>query len=484
MDFIQTVKSINQEAYNSQMKKALLTAVRTADETTRETFFNSYHGPEYNTDIKAILSELSIKYTAYALSQINDSYGFSKISIAKDTLNAWFNINSNKAGPALFKIVLCDMGLEDCFNNKETWNKIVTSISDTSFITGLKTEEEVASKHTIFMLLGSIMAFDSVSADSISKKWYNIFQAAPLSQMPWFDSFTQFDIISPELIPDIRSAVNTVTKEYFTKNKGVYLPSGTVTTHPVNYERTIYGAAVQRWLNSDNGPKKYSISPPSSINNTSTYPPDPSSSGCILSSALILLENAAEKQASVIRPGDKLLTGSGSSVCSEDILKMRGTFILYGINGETPIFTSEHCIMTDRGWCSLEPELINEMNPKYEAKHLYVGDIVHRCRRSRNGKYVFFKEEIKSIETITVQEQEVYVFRTEFGAPECFANGVLTLLPFPDITPGYIRKRLSLMDINERRCILKIISDENKVFEKLLGKISFTALCNIMENDI
>ena len=483
LDFIEKVKSIDNAEYSRKMKDELLKVIRTADDGVYDTFFSGYAKELYNSH-RDKLAELSVKYTAFALSFVNN-YGFnSTVTISYDTISEWFK-NNNEIGSFLFRRILCAMGLEEYCNNGDIWKQIIETLTTETFIIGFDVEVLSSSQWSLSMLLGAVQAFDKNSANSVITAWKALkevpFDFGAVEKILWFCSFYEFDCFSSLLNNDLTNAVNQCRKEEYKVEKGVYAPPGDVYKTYDTYHRFHYGESVLNWIKSDVGPKKYGIPTNTSVNNIETD--QPSDPGCIRADAKIFIYENAQKPIYEIRAGDRILNKNGTGICSEDILKFQGTFILYGINDDEPIFTTEHCIYTDRGWCSLNPGLINEMNPQFDVTELLIGDAVHRCKLDKDNKPVFYKEIVKRINTVEVENAEVYDFRISDGAPECYANGILTLLAFPEISIGYIKQRISLLNMEDKRLFVSAISENKELIEKVFGQITTLRLLELLQGE-
>ena len=171
------------------------------------------------------------------------------------------------------------------------------------------------------------------------------------------------------------------------------------------------------------------------------------SGGCVTGDTKICLSDGREIPISQIREGMEVLSENGTvSVTSDEKVINRHITCLYGINDIPPFMSLEHAVLTEEGWKSLDPETTNSINSFYHAAKLQVGDVVYTLK----GKEIVRKitkqyADIQSRETFTG-----YDLHFRQGYQSYYANGILVLLNYPEITIARIKRVLDSMSFKTK----------------------------------
>ena len=128
--------------------------------------------------------------------------------------------------------------------------------------------------------------------------------------------------------------------------------------------------------------------------------------------------------------------------------------------------------MTEEGWKSLDPETTNSINSFYHAAKLQVGDVVYTLK----GKEIVRKitkqyADIQSRETFTG-----YDLHFRQGYQSYYANGILVLLNYPEITIARIKRVLDSMSFQKQKRFRHMIEQNYDIFSDMFGELSMSQL--------
>ena len=110
------------------------------------------------------------------------------------------------------------------------------------------------------------------------------------------------------------------------------------------------------------------------------------------------------------------------------------------------------------------------MNPNYNVKRLEIGDIAI----TEQGNEIV--TDIIVLQTDTDEGFEGYDIHFREGYNSYYANGVLVLLNYPDITINGILQRLSDLSLESQKEFAAFITKNPEIFNKILGKSAFEHL--------
>lgn len=246
---------------------------------------------------------------------------------------------------------------------------------------------------------------------------------------------------------------------YFCAGEAYTVPAITETHHEYDV-----GEAVLKWLNS-NIVCQYNLRSEYTLNNhihNCESQRENTGTGCVTAQTLITMSDGMTKPIISLRSGMKVRSAGGISVLSDEFIVNRRLKTLYGINELEPFMSPEHAVMTTEGWKSLAPEQSNQINSYYNVTLL------------RRGDQVFTLEGTVRVEKITVAQAKPeenftgYDLHFISGEKSYYANGLLVLLNYPDITLARLMRALEGMEAGRRRRFLTLFQTERDLFDELL----------------
>lgn len=303
--------------------------------------------------------------------------------------------------------------------------------------------------------------------------------------------YTENPVISSAVKSAVENAVNQKTQVNSSTtpiSRGVYLPSGTVVNSYQYCERTssyYLGAAVKSWLQS-NAVTKYGYYRGDFDNHVKITEkvadsecPKSQESGCVAPGTLITLADGQNVPIEKIKPNTRILSEDGKiSVTSDEFITNKNIRCFYGFNDYAPFLSEEHAVRTSCGWRSLNPTLSNSINPHYNVEKLREGDTVVILKKSRQGDLVFEEEKVEKIVVKEAKEIQFTGYDLHFreGYNSYFANGILCLLNYPEITIKRVTDRLETMPENDILRFAHSIEDNYEIFAGVFGADSLNQL--------
>lgn len=113
-------------------------------------------------------------------------------------------------------------------------------------------------------------------------------------------------------------------------------------------------------------------------------PIDPTPPTCFTPDTMVIMGDGSAKAISDIEVGE-LVIGQGGTI--NRVLSIETPYLgdrrLYGLDGQAPFLTSEHPLMTQRGWASIEPDATALENADLPVVPLQIGDLLHRMESIR-----------------------------------------------------------------------------------------------------
>lgn len=113
-------------------------------------------------------------------------------------------------------------------------------------------------------------------------------------------------------------------------------------------------------------------------------PIDPTPPTCFTPETRVTMGDGSTKAISEIMVGE-LVIGQRGTI--NRVLAIETPFLgdrrLYGFDGRKPFLTSEHPIMTQRGWAAINPEATARENADLPVVPLQIGDVLHHMRAVR-----------------------------------------------------------------------------------------------------
>lgn len=202
-----------------------------------------------------------------------------------------------------------------------------------------------------------------------------------------------------------------------------------------------------------------------------------SDSGCVLAGTNIILADGSQIRVENIKSDMSVLNCSGTvSSTSDELIVNDSVRMLYSINDDEPFMSFEHAILTNRGWCSLNPGLSNEINPNFNVKKLLIGDVIEKAD-IYNGRVVYTSCEVKKINITENSEQKLcYDLHFYDGYNSYYANGYPCLLNYPTFTLSLLKKRISDMRPEEAKKFLEMCGNYSGTLETIFGKTNIEML--------
>lgn len=196
-----------------------------------------------------------------------------------------------------------------------------------------------------------------------------------------------------------------------------------------------------------------------------------SSSGCVIKGTKILTANGTECNIEDIKAHQEICNCKGSiSYTSDELIKNDMVEILYAINDDAPFMSLEHAILTERGWCSMNPTLSMSINPNFLVHQLELGDVFYK-KVSANGRITDIRCEITRINVSpNTAKKPCYDLHFFDGFNSYYANGYPCLLNYPEITLSSLKRQLAMMRAEQYNKFLNMCIENRDVLENIFGK--------------
>lgn len=197
-----------------------------------------------------------------------------------------------------------------------------------------------------------------------------------------------------------------------------------------------------------------------------------------------------ESDSGCVKAGTKILTADNRLVSVEDIventavrncmdsvsktdnelIKNTEVEMLYSINDDEPFMSLEHAVLTERGWCSLDPEASMSINRFNKVSKLIKGDIIKKISVI-NGVLKYEDCRIEKINIAPNTEKAVcYDLHFYDGYNSYYANGYPVLLNYPGFTLSGLMENIGGMTEEEKARFMKMSEEYNDVLVKAFGK--------------
>ncbi|HRI79087.1 MAG TPA: hypothetical protein PLR06_06070 [Cyclobacteriaceae bacterium] len=196
---------------------------------------------------------------------------------------------------------------------------------------------------------------------------------------------------------------------------------------------------------------------------------------------MVKMADGSSKKLIELGKGDKILNGEGKESLISFLQKIsKPGQMIYSINGGSPFLSEEEAIMTQRGWCSLNPRLTRSIHPHLRISHLKVGDAVWKT--DEQGKQHL--EAIRSIEKqARAAYNKYYCINVRQGDPSIWMNGFCVLINTPEInihrTASNIHQKMS---VSEQIAFKKKLDEMRPLLEKTFGKPVVNAAMNLLKD--
>lgn len=475
------IESVKQNNFSSFKNKEVLAIIKGCHEKTRTTFFKDAGAV---TGVDDQWKKIAIMLVAYTISQMgsnlyNDVGGIQGMvyceavgNLIKDNTVLWEDV---------FKKYLEQI---QAVIDKDFMKKFITETTQVNFIEGIHTQQNYLDCITICFAL--VRIYDTEHFENYCRKWEEILEtdivkgyrvARTLSE------YESYSVLRDGIRPYIENKVNEISNrktwsQIEKRNRGIATATHDVFTireqRNVVHDEYDQGPEVHGWLEDSEirsfFPGMKSI-PDCHIHNVSygSWETASNTGGCVTGDTMIRLGNGREIPISKIHPGMKILSDKRRiSVTSDEQIVNRHITRLYGINKIPPFMSWEHAVMTTDGWKSLDPETTNKINSFYQATLL------------REGDMVVTSDGIKKVDTITrkyadADKNEYFVgydlhFRE--GYHSYFANGILVLLNYPEITLSRVKKVMKEMNADEQERLVNMVKQNYDIFCDIFGELT------------
>lgn len=454
-------KSIGYDAFEYG---ELVRAVKGCDEKLKSTFFPNAEA----LSGLAGCSELAIKLVCYTIAKTT-AYGFNKCINAipyPSTIGSLLSGNAVLGEWVLRRFIDGMIDSSDLTDDFKA--SIFAAVTAGHYVSG--TFAEMCAGHRVKASL--LFKFVKIYMPARYNEFYTIYHAEnqslteTLDQIPYFESYATDDKLYLGIQDDVAASINAQTniKDYTTQKSSRYVDSVGVHTCSSTYKHHEYdvGQAVLKWLDSDDL-KKYGLRSKETVDNhvhTCELQKD-DGAGCVTAQTLIAMADGGSKPITSLCPGMKVRSAGGISILSDEFVVNRGLKTLYGINELEPFMSLEHAVMTTDGWKSLAPEQSNQINSYYNVTLL------------RQGDWVLTLDGTVQVNKITVAQASPgksftgYDLHFASGEKSYYANGLLVLLNYPDITLARLMRALDGMEACRRRHFFALFQAEQSLFEEL-----------------
>ncbi len=236
---------------------------------------------------------------------------------------------------------------------------------------------------------------------------------------------------------------------------------------------TYYGSGVYGWIKSPTGAASlglYSGHGPDNVKSSG------GGGGCVLAGVRVLTEAGEWVPVEEITPGTRVVNGSGGiSTVAGDIVVNPAVTGVYGLNGGAAFISRDHAVMTQRGWCSVDPEATRALLPHLRVGMLQVGDVVWKWRKSALGsRDICDLEVVREISHHEVAEEEArpgYTLRLEDGERSIWTDGYCTLLDYPELTTRQLARNIDgNLQLAEQVKLSEALRGAAPMLEKAFGK--------------
>lgn len=501
--FIGKIKELT-EIPTDYFQEVLLNGTFYADPDVNAAFLKGQTG-NYITygksQINDIIRELAVKYPSYVMSTLADTATFNIKSTIKDinfdTVDNWFLKNSNSIG----EIILMDYlyvvkQLKDYIDAGPGWaSQVADKVATDAFFQGINIQESTDGSFSVNKALLTVIKIIDDNGDNFQKVWQE-WATSKLGMgqeqdmnVDWLSTteanFQQGQSAYQQWASLISNASEVQEPPYQYSKLGVnaYNKYGSYYNHLV----MTYGKRLQVWLDSTDGPRKFDLRSGNSVQNVTDNIVDAPSSGCLTADTRILLDDGTELSVGQIKEGDRLRhTQRGYSTLGSEFPVNPSLKYVYSINDDEPFMSLEHAIMTQRGWCSMAPNLTKDLAPHHQVKLLTIGDVVLKVKNPGQGTVSFDKVVVKRINMKSFdlgKGPQGFGIQLRGGHHSYFANGYCCLVTYPEMTAQRITSNMrSNMTPSEQFQFNKKVNELSPLLDKALGNTAWPGLKRALMN--
>ena len=372
------------------------------------------------------------------------------------------------------------------FKDADHWLPIITKeVTTENFLEGFFDETQSGlGSFPVIILLHAIQALDKPGG-AYFKQVLRSFEASKHSLLisgwrsyDWFQPMSSFEKSNSSYNELNKSITAAISKQYSHEFPGGQICNANMGCTIIHSTRFSYGDGVLSWLNSKDGPAKYGL-------RSSVYPNNivhgARSGGCMVEGTKILLADGEWANVENIREGTQIRTIDGKTgTCSKEILVNRNITDLYGINEQEPYMTLEHCVMTQRGWCCLDPRFAMESHSHLRIGRLCIGDVVWQWKNGEFTKVVVEQIPIAKVVPGTVIGYDMHLLE---GQSSCISNGYASLVNNAGITAHKISSNItSNMSLAEKVTFTEKLNEMAPLLEKTFGKAVLSTVRSALNN--
>lgn len=202
-----------------------------------------------------------------------------------------------------------------------------------------------------------------------------------------------------------------------------------------------------------------------------------SDSGCVVQGTQILLADGSSCNIEDIKPHQEILNCNETvSYTSDEFIRNDSVEMLYAVNDDIPFMSLEHAIMTERGWCSMNPVMSMSINPNYEVRQLEIGDVFVK-KVLIEGKISDIRCEVKKINVSpNVSRKPCFDLHFFDGYNSYYANGYPCLLNYPEFTLSHLKGQIQTMSKEQYAKFINMCIENRDVLEIAFGKTNISFL--------
>jgi hypothetical protein len=464
------------------------------------TFFSSSSMPSdlaaLPDSMKTLMNEFCVKYTCFLIST-QTSFGFNSTvqNCDYDTLIGGF-LSTNKLALGDYYFTNKIQGdLPQVFASKEAVladlkTVIVQDVWMNGFATQIPLSQNGSNCAKYLLLIIRALDTDGQSLPTILQAWQgnSILWgfAVGYDAMDWVAnarlSFQQQQDIYNSLSAQVSSAITHCDGTTY-QTSGFVPPGGDPSP---TFTRTTYGSSVLNWLNSGDLLPTYGLRSGSNPNNFTTSTISPGG-GCLIAGTLITYASGQTKRIEEVVQGDLLLTGKVGSIAeaSSELVVTPNIRALYSVNEDEPFMSFDHVIMTQRGWCSLDPRKSMAYSPHQTVKQLHLGDVIWKMQ---NGHIQL--EVVRTLRTWDCAHSSDstpkmgFDVHTRGGHTSYVANGYVCLMSYPEITAQRICANSLTMTHTQHSELKKKLTDLSPLLGIALGEGVLPAVMLALEHSV
>jgi len=491
------VDSDNSDNFDQYKEKEIVHLIKIADESARQCFFSSEetsdHG--FSDDIKSTFTELSIKYCCYGISTITScNFNTTVQNCDYSIIGGWFQSHRD-TGSSFLAAYLKKNDMEP--TDSAFSDELCQTLESDGFITMEWVRNVTQSPSQAKLILAAVKYYIADRYDEVVSKWAEHFPSDTMEQLSryeWFDKYESTDTLYEYYLKSyVEAAVKVQSNVNNHEEKGRSVWSGSMgysAMEIISHHEYDLGSAVLDWLNNGEAAKyglRSSNNPNNHVDETSTrWREVVAPTGCLSPETMILMSDGSEKPVRSMQPGDHVMSQGGAvSECSDELVHNRRITVMYGINEWEPFLSPEHAVMTQKGWCSIMPEISNRINPHFHVSSLEMGDMVTVLSRRKDGGLSPSQIQVKRINVKFAKQgqfYEGYDLHFREGKNSYFANGFLCLLNYPEITMKRIMDNIRALPKQEQAAFRRLVMENSELFKNVFGEAAALQYLQEAEN--